>query len=56
MVAILPPTLVSGISRPLQLDVIPTSVEVHHVERVKVDAVPHKVERCRHQVSKSESF
>ena len=34
------------------LDAISTSVEVHHVERVKVEAVRHKVARFRHQVRK----
>ena len=38
------------------LDVIPTSVEVHHVTRVKVECDPHKVERYRHQVSKNDTF
>lgn len=38
------------------LDVIPTSVEVHHVKRVKVECDPHKVERYRHQVSKNDTF
>ncbi|MCW2293176.1 hypothetical protein M2262_003226 [Pseudomonas sp. BIGb0408] len=36
------------------LDVIPTSVEVHHVKRVKVETEPHEVERNRHQMSKSD--
>jgi hypothetical protein len=38
------------------LDVIPTSVEVHHVKRVKVECDPHKVERHRHTVGKSDTF
>jgi hypothetical protein len=38
------------------LDVIPTSVEVHHVKRVKVECDPHKVERHRHTVSKKDTF
>ncbi|MNJ75273.1 hypothetical protein D3C77_723410 [compost metagenome] len=38
------------------LDVIPTSVEVHHVKRVKVECDPHKVERYRHRVTKNDTF
>lgn len=38
------------------LDVIPTSVEVHHVKRVKVECDPHKVERYRHRVSKNDTY
>lgn len=38
------------------LDVIPSSVEVHHVKRVKVECDSHKVERYRHQVSKNDTF
>lgn len=38
------------------LDVIPTSVEVHHVKRVKVECDAHRVERQRHQVRKSDAF
>ncbi|KWW12860.1 hypothetical protein AS889_20900 [Pseudomonas putida] len=38
------------------LDVIPTSVEVHHVKRVKVECDPHKVERYRHDLGKYDTF
>lgn len=38
------------------LDVILTSVEVHHVKRVKVECDPHKVERYRYQVSTNDTF
>jgi hypothetical protein len=38
------------------LDVIPSSVEVHHVKRVKVECDPHKVGRYRRQVSKNDTF
>lgn len=35
------------------LAVVPSSVEVHRVKRVKVECEPHKVERHRHTVSKN---
>ena len=38
------------------LDVIPSSVEVHHVKRVRVECDPHKVERYRHTLSKNDTF
>jgi hypothetical protein len=38
------------------LDVIPTSVEVHHVQKVKVECVGHRVERHRHQMRKGDTF
>lgn len=38
------------------LDVIPSSVEVHHVKRVKVECDAHRVERHRHQVRKNDAF
>lgn len=38
------------------LDVMPSSVEVHHVKRVKVECDAHRVERHRHQLRKNDAF
>lgn len=38
------------------LEVIPTSVEVHHVKSVKMQCDPHKVERYRRQTRKNDKF
>lgn len=38
------------------LDVIPTSVEVHHVKRVKVECDAHQVARHHHQMTKNDDF
>lgn len=37
------------------LDVIPTSLEVHHVKRVKVECDAHRVERYRRQMKKNDA-
>lgn len=43
-------------SRMETLEVIPTTVEVHHVKRVSVECETHKVERSRRQMRKIKGF